>query len=98
MNGINDVEIMLRPLKKRLCMAYNARPGDIVKIFWFWQKGMVAPDDISGYLEAIIQLAPNKEYYLEISGRTHNKQGIVFDPAFSFQAAIEQVIREMHHG
>lgn len=44
---MNNISLRSAKNKKRLCLAYAAGPGDIVKTFSYWQKGEDDPNQVS---------------------------------------------------
>jgi len=53
----------------------------------------VPPDDVSGYLEAILKLASDKDYYREKQAMCLTLQSQFYDQSRSWQAALEHIIR-----
>jgi len=52
----------------------------------------VLPDDVTGYLDAIIKLASNKTYYLEKQANCLTYQSQFYDRSRSWQASLEKII------
>jgi glycogen synthase len=58
----------------------------------------VPPDDVNGYLDAIIRLATDKNFYREKQSMCSALQKQFYDRSLSWQAALEKVIRKECHG
>ena len=58
----------------------------------------VTPDDVTGYLNAIIRLASDKTFYLEKQANCLTVQNQFYDQSLSWQAALEKIIRSSNDG
>jgi glycogen(starch) synthase len=58
----------------------------------------VPPDDVNGYLEAIIRLATDKTYYNNKQSMCIEVQNQFYDQSRSWQAALERIIRNESDG
>ena len=54
----------------------------------------VPPDDVTGYLDAIIKLASDKSYYREKQANCLTYQSQFYDRSCSWQACLEKIIRK----
>jgi glycogen synthase len=58
----------------------------------------VPPDDVDGYLDAIIRLASDKNYYKRKQSQCLEVQNQFYDQSRSWDTALERIIREENHG
>ena len=56
---------------------------------------VVPPDDVQGYLSAVIQLATDKQYYRDKQSKSSEYSNKFYNQALSWQANLEKIIKDI---
>jgi len=56
---------------------------------------VVPPDEVEGYLAAVIHLATDKQYYWKKQSQSQENSDTFYNPALSWQATLERVIKDI---